>query len=191
MTKTKWELEEITNYAKDHTLKECAQKYNVSYSAVQTYLLRHHIPYMKEGTKNNDYKHGYSYTRLYRIWSNMKTRCYNEHSSDYIRYGARGIKVCEEWSNFIFFKDWALNNGYLDCFTLDRKDNNGNYCPENCRWVSRQKQSNNTRRNVFITYKGKTKTIAQWAEIIGLPYSVLYTRLYKLNWSIDRALGEE
>ena len=70
-----------------------------------------------------------------------------ENSPDYIRYGARGISVCREWLNFTFFKEWAIANGYSDELTLDRINNNRGYCPENCRWTSKQVQSNNTRRN--------------------------------------------
>ena len=182
--------EGLEEYAKEHSIKECAQEYNVSYSAIQTYLLRYNISHKKEDKKYNDYKHGCVNTRLYRIWSNMKTRCANKNSPDYIRYGARGISVCREWFNFTFFKEWAIANGYSDKLTLDRINNNRGYCPENCRWTSRQEQSNNTRRNKYITYKGLTKTIAQWAELLCIPYSVLYTRLYKLNWSVEEAFDQ-
>lgn len=183
--------EGLLEYAKEHTIKECAEKYKVSYSAIQTYLLRHNISHKKENMKYNDYKHGCINTRLYRIWANMKTRCTNKNSPDYIRYGARGISVCKEWLNFIFFKEWAMANGYSDELTLDRINNNRGYCPANCRWTSKQVQSNNTRRNRYITYKGLTKTVSQWAELLCIPYSVLYTRLYKLNWSVERALLKE
>ena len=182
--------EGLSEYAREHTIKECAKKYNVSYSAIQTYLLRHNISH-KEGKKYNDYKHGCINTRLYKIWSNMKTRCTNENNPDYIRYGARGIDICKEWLNFIYFKEWAVTNGYSDELTLDRIDNNKGYCPENCRWTSKQVQNNNTRRNKYITYKGLTRTVAQWARLLCIPYSVLYTRLYKLNWSVEKALVKE
>ncbi len=84
-----------------------------------------------------------------------------------------------------------MANGYSDELTLDRVNNNRGYCPENCRWTSKQVQSNNTRRNKYITYKGVTRTVAQWSKLMCIPYSVLYTRLYKLNWSVEKALMKE
>ena len=179
--------EGLSEYAREHTLKECAEYYNCSYGAMQTYLYKHNISHKKEEMKYNDYKHGCINTRLYRIWANMKTRCTNKNSPDYIRYGARGIVVCKEWLNFLHFKEWAVANGYSDELTLDRIDNNKGYCPENCRWVNRQIQCNNTRRNKYIVYKGVTKTVAQWARLLRVPYCVLYTRLYKLNWTVEKS----
>ena len=108
--------------------------------------------------------HGGRRTRLYQIWCNMKQRCKNVNYPD---YGGRGIEVCEEWKNsFEAFRDWALANGYRDDLTIERKDVNGDYCPENCTWATRKAQNNNTRNNHFIEYNGQTKTISQWAEII-------------------------
>lgn len=180
--------EGLLEYAREHTIKECAKKYNVSYSAIRTYLLRHNISHKNEDKRYNDYKHGCVNTRLYKIWSNMKTRCTNKNNPDYIRYGARGIDICKEWFDFIYFKEWAVANGYSDELTLDRIDNNRGYYPENCRWANKQIQSNNTSRNRHITYKGSTRTVAQWARLLCISYSTLYTRLYKLNWSVERAL---
>lgn len=119
-----------------------------------------------------------SRSRLNSIYHLMKARCCNSSNPNYKNYGARGITVCEEWkNNFKAFKTWALNNGYSDSLTIDRIDNNKGYCPENCRWVSMKEQCNNYRHNHLITYKGKTMTMAQWAEEEGIPYYRLRARL--------------
>lgn len=129
-----------------------------------------------------------SETPLYHIWEGMKSRCFNSNAKNYGFYGGRGITVCEEWANsFEVFHKWALENGYENDLTIDRIDNNGNYCPENCRWVTRQVQQRNLRSNVSITYGNRTMCVAEWAECFNIPYNVLWERLNN-KWSVERAL---
>lgn len=127
-------------------------------------------------------------TRLYVKWCHMIERCNNSHSEHYKDYGGRGITVCDAWrNNYITFRDWAICNGYNESLTLDRIDVNGNYCPENCRWVSHKDQCNNKRNNRLITYKGVTKTMTQWAEAIGMNVGTFKHRL-RLGWSVRNAI---
>lgn len=112
----------------------------------------------KHGESPNTNKNA---TRLYGIWENMRARCGNKKNPNYKDYGGRGITVCDEWSEYTAFKNWALKNGYNPSLTIDRIDVNGNYCPENCRWATQKEQCRNTRFNHLLTYNGETKTLAE------------------------------
>lgn len=134
-------------------------------------------------------RHGKSHTRLYSIWVGMKTRCNNPNHHEWSNYGGRGIAICDEWQNdFISFYNWAMYNGYADNLTLDRKDNNKGYSPENCRWSTNKEQQNNRRSNHTITYNGKTQTIKQWADELGIPRITLQNRITRLHWDIEKAM---
>jgi len=134
------------------------------------------------GCKNADelevirYKHGMNRAKIYKQWSSMKDRCLNPNSQMYKHYGGRGIKLCEEWIDFIPYYNWAIQAGYREGLSIDRIDNDGNYEPSNCRWVTQKEQSLNNRRNVRITYKGETLTRTEWCEKYGLKYSALRSR---------------
>ena len=109
--------------------------------------------------------HKLSNTKLYRVWSSMKDRCYREECKSYKNYGGRGICVCDEWKNdFKAFHDWAIANGYRDGLTIERKDVNGNYEPGNCCWIPKSEQSKNRRNVHLITYNGVTKTLSDWSR---------------------------
>ncbi|MCT6926169.1 hypothetical protein [Metasolibacillus sp.] len=105
---------------------------------------------------------GKSHSRLATIWYHMIGRCHNEKDYNYHRYGAKGIKVCDEWRNdFIKFEKWALLNGYSDDLSIDRIDVTGDYQPENCRWADFEVQMNNKRNTLFVEYEGKIMSLKQ------------------------------
>lgn len=131
-------------------------------------------------------KHGKFGTKAYQVWDSMIQRCTNKKHKSYKRYGGRGIDVCTRWHVFInFYKDMG---DPPEGKQIDRKDNNVGYCLENCRWVSPKTNTNNRINNVSITYKGETKTISQWAELFGLNYFTLYSRVREQKWDIEKAL---
>lgn len=121
-------------------------------------------------------------TRIYRIWTAMKRRCSNPNYHEYYLYGGRGITYCDEWEEFEPFYEWAMASGYSDKLTLDRIDNDGNYTPSNCRWITIKKQCMNRRSNVMIEYEGETKPLKQWANDLDLNYKMLHKR-HKLGWT--------
>lgn len=133
--------------------------------------------------------HGKSKARIYRIWAQMIQRTTNSNQKDYKDYGVRGIAVCEEWKNsFEAFEKWSYQNGYSEKLTIDRKNNEKGYEPENCQWVSMKEQSRNTRKNHYITFQGKTKTIADWAAETGIKRNKISERINRYGWSVERAL---
>lgn len=122
----------------------------------------------------------------YTAWLGAKARCKNVNGADFPNYGGRGIKVCERWNNFVnFLADMGEKpKGMM----LERINNDGPYCPENCKWATRTEQNNNTRKNVFLTHEGRTQTLAQWAKELGLNDKLLYERISR-KWSFQKALS--
>ena len=136
-------------------------------------------------------KHKKMDTKLYRVWQNMKRRCYTASSNSYKNYGARGIKVCKEWSqDFISFYNWAMANGYKENLTIDRINVNGNYEPNNCRWATMEEQANNKRNNVFINYNGEKLSINQWSKKTGIKRETIYWRLQH-GFSLEKVFSKE
>lgn len=133
-------------------------------------------------------QNGDSNTRLYRIWYNMHKRCEDPKRDHYDKYGGRGIRVCDEWSNFSTFKKWALAHGYSDNLSIDRIDFDGNYEPQNCRWISQKEQMQNISTNRHITYNGQTYTVSQFAAFLGVPNYTIHNHL-KAGWTAERMVG--
>ena len=129
--------------------------------------------------------------KLHEVFLSIKKRCNNPRSNAYKNYGGRGIKVCDEWGDRKFgyrrFEKWALENGYKQGLSIDRIDVNGNYCPENCRWVDWKTQCNNKRVNRYFFVNGEKLTIAQIADKFGIDYALIKCRVRR-GWSIDDAL---
>jgi hypothetical protein len=123
---------------------------------------------------------------MYTIWKNIRQRCNNPRHKQYTDYGGRGIKICDEWSDFLNFYSWSMANGYKDDLSIDRIDNDKGYSPDNCRWTDKFGQARNKRNLVMIRYQGKKKCIAEWAEVFGLPYEVLRLRI-KDGWDLEKA----
>ena len=133
--------------------------------------------------------HNLSKTRIYKIWIQIKKRCNNCNDSGYKYYGNRGIKVCHEWENdFINFYNWAINNGYNKNLSIDRINYNGNYEPNNCRWVDMKIQQRNKRTNRYITINEETHCLSEWAEIYNRNIMTILYRINKMGWDDVRAI---
>lgn len=142
----------------------------------------------KEKAHKVNKTHGKTNTRLYGVWCYMKRRCYNKNCKDYKNYGARGIKVCDEWKDdFMSFYNWSMSHGYSDTLTIDRVDVNENYEPSNCQWATIKQQNRNTRKNKYYTIDGETHCLSEWCEILNLNYKCVQDRLRR-NWSIKESL---
>jgi len=141
-------------------------------------------PDLAERNRQNA-RHGMCDTSTYTVWDRMKSRCLREQDKDYKRYGARGISVCDRW---MLFDNFLADMGVRpDGLQLDRINNDGNYSPENCRWVTPRQNTNNRRSSRFLEFKGKRQTIVEWAREMGICSKALMHRL-KVGWSIEDAL---
>lgn len=129
-----------------------------------------------------------SYNQIITAFRNMHQRCFNKKIPDYCNYGGRGITICCKWMTLEGFIEDMLDS-FKEGLTLDRVDVNGNYCKENCRWVTRKVQGNNTRRNRYIEYNGVIKTLSEWGEYLKIKSSTLRQRYYVYKWSLDRCFN--
>lgn len=130
--------------------------------------------------------HGMSHTPTHNTWLGIKKRCANSSAQNYYLYGGRNIGVCKRWAKFEnFLKDMGKKPVGK---SIDRINVNKGYSPKNCRWATIEQQMNNKRNNVFITYKNKTLSIAQWSRITGINYSTLRQRIIVYRWDVKKAL---
>lgn len=133
--------------------------------------------------------HNETETRLYQCWRDMKVRCLLKTNIHYKNYGGRGITICEEWlKSFVSFANWAISKGYSDNLTLDRIDVNGNYCPENCRWITQKEQAKNKRNNRKITFDKKTMILSDWLRFFGFKSTSSFSYYKKKGFSDTQIL---
>jgi hypothetical protein len=156
-----------------------------------TELYLHYIAIIQEVTWHcgcQSKQHGGSGTSEHGIWCGMKQRCHNPKAVAYQWYGARGISVCDRWRGVDGFKNFMADMGPRPSpkHSIDRKDNDGNYCPENCRWATDEEQARNTAQNVNLTFNGRTMCNSAWAKELGITPEGLRQRLQRMP--VERAL---
>lgn len=132
--------------------------------------------------------HGRSWTAEWRVWVGIKTRCTNSNVKAYHRYGGRGITMCQRWQQSFqaFYADMGPKPS--PSHSIERINNDGNYEKANCQWATPTKQSRNRRSNHRVTFMGKTLSLVEWAELQGITYGTLKSRLTNLGWSVEQAL---
>lgn len=134
------------------------------------------------------------YRRLYRTYHSIKARCYNKNEAQYYNYGGRGIVMCDEWLDmecgFERFVDWAYLNGYDDTLTIERVDVNGNYEPNNCKWIPKAEQAKNKRKTIWVDYRGEHIQLSELCDRKNLKYDTIHNRLFRFGWDLDRAIDE-
>jgi len=126
----------------------------------------------------------------YNSYHSMMDRCYRETAKNYPFYGGRGIAVCAEWHNIEAFESWVKKSDFQKGLTLERKDVNGDYCPENCTWATKKQQANNRRNTVVIEHNGKSHTVSEWADILGMSRSTINNR-YHRGLPTEKVLAKE
>jgi hypothetical protein len=141
-------------------------------------------PSLKTHGLSNEFK------KLNWVWVSMKQRCNNTTCKDYARYGARGIKVCNEWLDFKNFHSWAMSSGYKKNVTIERIDVNKGYHPDNCTWIENEKQALNREHTVKFDYKGSRYTIRELSQLAGISYYTMKGRLMNYGWNTERAVNE-
>jgi hypothetical protein len=146
--------------------------------------------YNRDVSKITNYRHGVcqSNKHLYLIWKGIKYRCSSKHYKGYNRYGGRGIRLCLEWQNLMNFYNWAIRHGYTEELQIDRIDNDGDYCPENCRWVTAKQNGCNRSDNKRIIFQNRSLTYSEWERQFNLPPGTVSHRINQQNWDAIKAI---
>ena len=189
MGKTTWTKEQ-----EDHLKQLCSQAMPVSemakemkvFSGIERSIGAIYTKLNSLGLRERNLKYTGSYDKLHAIWAQMRYRCSNKNAKNYHNYGGRGITVCDEWDDYTVFKQWAISNGYDEnaergVYTIDRINVDGNYCPENCRFINIKEQERNKRNNRYVTINNKSQSVAEWCEELDRNYNTVFTRI-KRNW---------
>lgn len=205
VVKTVEDLNYLENLAKNNTITEIAEILQITVSKAYCVLRCNYLKAksperpkkikptkIAKPKKDHTIAHWANYEnhgKIRNIYYNMLKRCYKKENKAYKDYGARGIKVCEKWREdcCIFYK-WAKENGYKEGLQLDRIDNNGDYSPENCHWVTPLENSYNKRNTRKLMFNGQVKTLLDWEKETNIPKEVLADRVYKYKWSAEKAL---
>ena len=128
-------------------------------------------------------------TEIYSKWCGMKSRCHNQNCKAFEHYGGRGIGVCDEWmKDFNIFYEWSINNGWEKGYSIERKDVNGNYCPQNCEWIPLSEQAKNKTNTIYAELNGKKKRLLEWCEEFGLNPKTVYNRIYQYGMTPEEAI---
>lgn len=128
-------------------------------------------------------------TEIYSKWCGMKNRCYNSNENKFNYYGGRGIAVCDEWLNdFDSFYEWSIKNGWQKGYSIERKDVNSNYCPENCCWVPLEEQAKNKRNTIYAVIDGEKRRLVEWCDILNINPKTVYSRIHRREMTPEEAL---
>ncbi len=144
----------------------------------------------REKIKATNTTHGKSNTKIYNVWVGIKKRCSNQNYEHYARYGGRGICLCEEWKSFPKFYEWAMSNEYSEELTIERIDVNGNYSPDNCKWIPFEEQGRNRADTVFVLFTGTKIRLKELSNQVGMDYKYLHAH-YKKGDLPNIVLGVE
>lgn len=163
---------------------DCGQTKTVSRASLRDGSTRSCGCLRRDVAKFRNYHHGECGSSLHRIWKGARTRCYNSKAPSWPRYGGRGIYMCDEWTDYTAFKEWALGAGYKRGLSLDRIDNDGPYAPNNCRWATAEIQARNTSTSIYVNYQGERLHLIEAAHRAGLLPNTLRSRIWK-KWPED------
>lgn len=183
-------VDEVGKKKKWLCLCDCGKEAIISSSNLRSGHTKSCIKCGHDEVRSQQLKHGYSNTHIYYVWNTMLSRCERPNAKSYFDYGGRGIKVCAEWHDAATFISWALENGYATGMEIDRIDVDGDYCPQNCRFIPRLENANNKTNNKLIEYNGEIKTLADWSRYFCVNYKNL-SRNLKKGYSLEEAVQRE